>query len=133
MLKSTAIKIAQNDSMIRAERHTAAAIEEHNTIYREDVEERKRHNKYEEETKDRIDVSKKEYLELLEDRKELARKKEAFHKMFSCLYKARIPEGVIHDIMDGKFDFKVVVMQKPVDLKSTVTLSFDVDFFDYRY
>jgi hypothetical protein len=115
MLKSTAIKIMQNDCMIEAEQRTAAAIEKQNAIYREEVEETKRHNKSEEETKDRVNISKKEYLELLEDREALKRRDATLEKMLMPLCKFKIPEKAVQDILDSKFEVDVRVQQRPAE------------------
>lgn len=133
MLKSTAIKIAQNDAMIEAEEESAAAQREHNQIYREEVEETKRHNKSEEETKDRVNISKKEYLELLEDREALKRRTATLEKMFMPFCRFKIPEKAVQDILDNKFEVDVRVQQRPAECATRIIMSFDVDFFNYPY
>lgn len=133
MLKSTAIRIMQNDCMIEAEKRTAAAIEERNAIYREDVEEKKRHNKSEEETKDRVNISKKEYLKLLEDRETLKRRTATLEKMLMPLYRFKIPEKAVQDILDSKFEIDVSLQRRPAECATRIIMSFDVDFFDYPY
>jgi hypothetical protein len=101
--------------MIEAEQRTAAAIEKQNAIYREEVEETKRHNKSEEETKDRVNISKKEYLELLEDREALKRRDATLEKMLMPLCKFKIPEKAVQDILDSKFEVDVRVQQRPAE------------------
>lgn len=133
MLKSTAIRIMQNNRMIEAEQRTAAAIEKQNAIYRDDVEETKRHNKSEEETKDRVNISKKEYLELLEDREALKRRTATLEKMFMPFCRFKIPEKAVQDILDSKFKIDVRVQQRPAEYATRIIMSFDVDFFDYPY
>lgn len=133
MLKSTAIKIMQNNRMIEAEQRTAAAIEKQNAIYREDVEETKRHNKSEEETKDRVNISKKEYLALLEDREALKRRDATLEKMLMPLCRFKVPEKAVQDILDNKFEGDVRIQQRPAECTTRIIMSFDVNFFDYPY
>ena len=133
MLKSTRIKLAQNAAMIAAEEKAVAAQRAHNQIYEKDVEETKRHNKFEEETKDRVDVAKKEYLALLADKEELAREKATLDRIFRCFYQMKFPEALIQDFFDGKFEIDVRVTKEPVECKTKITLSFDVNDIKYFY
>lgn len=97
MLKSTEIKLnilqRQNDLK-----------EKEFGIQRDQLEQQKREFAFEQETKDRVDVSLKEYTRLQDCEKELNMYKEIVEKLLKPFFAANIDKKVIKDIYDNRVE-----------------------------
>ncbi len=100
MLKSTKIALAQRQNALKEQAKS-------NELKRQEIEETKRHNLVEEETKDRVEISKKEYLELLEQneqlRTDLNDANATIKKMLEPFLKAGISKNVYEKFLANEF------------------------------
>lgn len=110
MLKSTKIALAQQQSALKEQAKS-------NELKKQEIEETKRHNLAEEETKDRVEISKKEYLELLEQietlQTELKHSNSIVEKMLKPITAAGISDNVYKKILASEFSVSVSTLNEP--------------------
>lgn len=88
------------------------------------------------ETKDRVDISKKEFLELLDYKEKYLELKSRFYSMeYNINNKLKqfenLPSDIIRKIMFGSFD-RVVLYNNPAGLKTELHISIDIEPGDYQ-
>ena len=101
-----------------------------NSLKRDEIDELKRHNKIEEETKDRVDISKKEYLKLIEDKKHFEKTAESYKKIINKivkpLIKNHVDEKIIEKIINNEFDINVTEYEDPTDLVKKIAVVYEI-------
>lgn len=104
-------------------------------IERAKLREERRHNESEERTKDRVDLSLADYQTLLKEKAELEEKAERlernFDKLMQPMVMARVPEEVMKDILNGKFEARLLIHEDPILQKTNLALVFEVDNLEY--
>lgn len=129
MLKSTQIKLEQNNKMIFEQK-------EANGLKKKELEETKRHNLVEEKTKDRVDISKQEYLELLKQvgelRADLCHANSIIEKIFKPLVMHKISESVYNKILDNKFKVDVSIFHNPMKQVEEIRVIYSVPMYEYE-
>ena len=104
--------------------------------HRAQLEETKRHNIVEEETKDRVDISKKEYLELLEKIKnlksDLQRANETIEKIFKPLVVNKVEANIINKMLESKFRVDVKFYKEPSTLEEQIIVTYKVPLWEKK-
>ena len=129
MLKSTKIALAQQQNALKEQAKS-------NELKKQEIEETKRHNLVEEETKDRVEISKKEYLELLEQietlQTELSHSKSIVEKMLKPITKAGISGDVYDKILTSEFNVSVSTLDDPASYSSKIVVIYEVPFDEFE-
>ena len=129
MLKSTKIALAQQQNALKEQAKS-------NELKKQEIEETKRHNLVEEETKDRVEISKKEYLELLEQietlQTELNHSKSIVEKMLKPITKAGISGDVYDKILTSEFNVSVSTLDDPASYSSKIVVIYEVPFDEFE-
>ena len=109
--------------------------QENAEIERAKLHEQRRHNESEERTKDRVDLSLADYRTLLKEKAELEEKVEGlernFDKLIQPMVMAKVPEEVVKDIFNGKFEARLLINEDPILQKTKLALVFEVDNLEY--
>lgn len=125
MLKSTKIVLAQQQIALKEQAKS-------NELKRQEIEETKRHNLAEEETKDRVEISKKEYLELLEKIKtlqtELKHSNSIVEKMLKPITNAGISSNIYEKILANEFSVSVSTLNDPASYSGKIRVIYKVPF-----
>ena len=136
MLKSTKMKLRQQAAAISVQMETNNLRRDSNALKKEELEELKRHNLVDEETKDRVDISKKEYLALLKDVKDYKEsaehRKETLYKIFKPLIDMKASSSLVNALINGKFECKLFIEKNPASLKTKIIMSYEVSEIDIR-
>lgn len=136
MLKSTKMKLRQQAAAISAQMETNSLRKESNALKKEELEELKRHNLVDEETKDRVNISKKEYLALLEDVKNFKQtaehRKETLYKIFKPLIDMKVSPSLVNALINGDFKCEIFSEKNPASLKTKIIMSYEVSEIDIR-
>lgn len=120
MLKSAKIKILQNQSMVESNNKIANSINDSNFLKEKEIEQEYKFRQEELETKDRVDLSKKEYLELLDIKKTLDIYKSSFSRLAKSL---KCDEKLLLNAKDVQID----INENPVKLGKIIRIMFTVD------
>jgi len=136
MLKSTKMKLRQQAAAISVQMETNNIKRESNTLKKEELEELKRHNLVDEETKDRVDISKKEYLALLKDVKDYKesaeQKKETLWKIFNPLIKNKVSASLFNALINGDFKCDIFLEKEPASCKTKIIMSYEINDIDIQ-
>ena len=119
----------QNNKVIRNQ-------QEANDLQRQANEETKRHNLAEESTKDRVDISKKEYLELLETKerleKEVSNYKEIMDRILKPFVVNRIDQKLYDAVFSNQFQCRVVTNFDAQRLVTEVAVIYTIPQLDLK-
>ena len=131
MLKSTKIKLYQKNVELSNQKKLIDIIDKNEE---EKIKEIKRHNLSEEETKDRINISKKEYLELLESNKRYEKQlsicRETIQKIIQPLFKNGISEQLIDKIINNEVDIKVLMDDDSISLNKRIAVIYEIPYYE---
>ena len=136
MLKSTEIRL-ENEQRANdiAEEHVRT-LKEKNRIEKERAEIEKEHNKYEETHKDRVDISLKEYNEMKAEIKHLKERNEIYREIFKKLFQPNIVEGIDEKvylaIMNNKFTCDINCFSDPARFEKMIVYSIKIKEEDLR-
>lgn len=129
MLKSTKITLARQQNALKQQAKS-------NELKQQEIEETKRHNLVEEETKDRVEISKKEYLALLEQietlKAELNHSKSIVEKMLKPITKAGISDNVYKKILANEFNVSVSTLDDIVSYSTKIAVIYEVPFDEFE-
>ena len=119
-------EIASSLDRVAASNRYQADLDRHNQEQKLEFE----NKKWEEEKqlKDRVDISKNEYMQLLQDKKDLEHLRKVFHdKVFMPLRNIQIPENVMEKMIEeNEFKTKAQIIEDPYFCQKKVVVVYEV-------